>query len=419
MNICATGRPPYTKLIVILHQKAGSHDFMNTAGGVFDLIIAGSGGSGLSLAYYLHQEGVLGQQKVLMLDVSHKRVNDRTWSFWYKGTPPFASILHKTYTKAVFESPRLQKTLSLAPYEYHVLRGIDFYNHVHTALQNIPNLVWQEARINSLEEIDGIVNAVTDKGTFRARMCFNSIYEENRKLPEKFVHLQQHFSGWVIETPRDCFTADTFTIHDFTIPQNGLHRFIYVLPYSANSALVEYTVFSEALLQRDEYDHALRDYITEKLGIEEYRVTEKEFGVIPMTDYPFPLGNGGAIHNIGKPGGAAKGSTGYAFTRIQKQTSRIAEQISKGTFRGLTAVTPPLYQLMDSVMLRVLKEDGGRGERIFSELFRKNSAETILTFLDEQSPPADLLGITLSMPFKSSFIKHFSAAVFDKFFRRR
>jgi thioredoxin reductase len=47
----------------------------------FDFIIAGGGLAGLSLAYYLSQSS-LENAKILIIDQSEKKENDKTWCFW-------------------------------------------------------------------------------------------------------------------------------------------------------------------------------------------------------------------------------------------------------------------------------------------------------------------------------------------------
>lgn len=44
-------------------------------------------------------------------------------------------------------------------------------------------------------------------------------------------------------------------------------RFFYVIPTSASEALVEYTLFSERLLELRQYEDALRSYIGDVLKV--------------------------------------------------------------------------------------------------------------------------------------------------------
>ena len=109
---------------------------------------------------------------------------------------------------------------------------------------------------------------------------------------------------------------------DFSISQQYGTTFMYVLPIAPNKALVEYTLFTEELLNDATYTIALKKYIQENLGIEEYAITHEEFGQIPMTNFTFPNQQGNIIY-IGIAGGQAKGSSGYAFQFIKKQNELI------------------------------------------------------------------------------------------------
>lgn len=129
----------------------------------------------------------------------------------------------------------------------------------------------------------------------------------------KYPVLQQHFLGWKIRTDHPVFDKDKATYMDFSIQQKGNTRFMYVLPFSDNEALIEYTLFSKDLLQENEYKDALSTYISEDLKIKEFEIVDTEYGSIPMTCYPFSKNNSRHIYHIGTAGGWAKPSTGYAL----------------------------------------------------------------------------------------------------------
>ena len=54
---------------------------------------------------------------------------------------------------------------------------------------------------------------------------------------------------------------------DFRVEQNKGTSFVYVLPITKNKALIEYTLFSENILQQHEYDASLENYIHSYLNI--------------------------------------------------------------------------------------------------------------------------------------------------------
>jgi lycopene beta-cyclase len=185
---------------------------------------------------------------------------------------------------------------------------------------------------------------------------------------------------------------------DFRTPQQGLMRFFYVIPSSPTEALVEYTLFSEHLLERELYDDAIEQYISDILKIGDYEIVEEEFGVIPMTNYVFPTTKGRHIINIGSAGGSSKPSSGYTFLRIQKHVQKIVHAMEAGKSPVISANSPARYRFYDSVLLNILKNHGQLSERIFTTMFKNNSISQIFRFLDEEGGLPNDLKIITSLP---------------------
>jgi len=109
----------------MLEQTSGNH---------FTYIIAGGGAAGLSLALNL-LEILSPDQNILIIDRDDKKSNDRTWCFWLKGEPPYQKVIFRTWHKINFHGTQgFQKKFPLNDYQYHMLRGIDFYNHARSIL---------------------------------------------------------------------------------------------------------------------------------------------------------------------------------------------------------------------------------------------------------------------------------------------
>jgi lycopene beta-cyclase len=125
---------------------------------------------------------------------------------------------------------------------------------------------------------------------------------------------------------------------DHRVDQARGPHFIYLLPFSETTALIENTYFFNAPLSPLEHREEIAHYLDENYGLskEDYEVLGEESGRIPM-------GSGGSrrkglrrqpadegIIPIGIPGGAARAATGYAFLRIQRQSRYIAQRIVSG-----------------------------------------------------------------------------------------
>ncbi|GAB2962096.1 lycopene cyclase family protein [Hymenobacter coalescens] len=352
----------------------------------YDYLLAGGGAAGLSLAYHISQEPRLAGKRVLLLDPEPKNRNDRTWSFWTDAPTPYDAVLAAEWRQLIFRSPQFAAVLPLKRHRYCTLRGLDFYRFVQAALAARPEqFVRVSARVEHLENTAAGVVAHTAAGTFEGRYAFDSRPPQLTPQPGR-RYLWQHFVGWEVETDFDAFDAATPVFMDFNVPQHQECRFVYVLPFTPRRALVEYTLFSATLLPQAEYEAALREYLHAALGGRPYRIAETEQGAIPMTDQAFAPRDGAHIVNLGTRGGRVKGSTGYAFQRMQQHAARLTQSLA-------AAGAPPAdltgdqwqFRWFDTLLLDIMQRRGEQTGGIFAELFQRNPPERILDFLDERT----------------------------------
>jgi lycopene beta-cyclase len=342
----------------------------------FDFWLAGAGASGLALAYFLPPEA-----RVLLVDHAPKTENDRTWCFWEAAPNPFDHLVFRRWDKLWFHGTLGSSQFEIAPYQYKMIRGLDYYSFMQTELQKRPNVQFVYGDITNLESDEQKARVTVGGRTYCAPWGFNSALRP--QLPSGYHSLLQHFKGYVVQTPQPSFDPKSATFMDFRIPQNNETQFVYVLPLDARTALVEYTLFSAALLPAPEYDKALQHYLLRQLGLSEYTILETEFGVIPMTDAPFARLHSPRIANLGIAGGSAKASTGYAFKRLVRQAQRMAQHLGQ---HGTPLYPTPVFDRhawQDAIMLRVLEQKRQGGAEFFSQLFAKNAASDVLGFLDE------------------------------------
>ena len=365
----------------------------------FDYILTGGGMAGLSLAYHM-LNSPLKHKKVLIIDREPKTENDRTWCFWTKDNTLYDPILYRDWDKLDFHGPGFSKTFHLAPYRYKMLRGIDFYTHTQAALRQVENFPFLYGDVESITSHADGASVTVDGQHYQADWVFDSLFLPGEFHPqsEKYHYLWQHFKGWVIKSEAPVFTPDIPTMFDFRTPQDGAMRFIYILPFSPNEALVEITLFSGELLTDEAYDRAIKGYIQEHLGNTPYRVTEVEQGKIPMTDQPFPRFPAPFHMTIGTKGGRVKASTGYAFWRTQHDSRAIVDSLIKHGDPTRIPSDRKRARMFDSLMLEVMDKNGGRMADIFTAMFRKNRIQRIFRFLDEESSLLDELGIVTSVP---------------------
>ncbi len=341
-------------------------------------------------------------KKILLLDADAKKTNDRTWCFWDEGKH-FENIQHKAWETAVFADAAFERRFAMAPYTYRMIRGLDFYAAVFEELHQNPNLTFIQEKVVDFQELGNHCLVKTENQSFTCNFIFNSIFNPEPLIAQKkFPLVHQHFVGWMVKTETPVFTPDCATFMDFSVPQKGNTRFMYVLPISENEALLEFTLFSANLLQREEYEWEIKAYL-ERLGVTAYTITETEQGNIPMTCYPFWKHNSERILHIGSAGGWTKASTGYTFKNALKKSKALVDFLPQNNdlrkFHNINR-----FWLYDLLLIDILFHKNEVGSSIFASMFRQGKVATIFKFLDEETTFLEDLNIILRCP-KALFIK--------------
>lgn len=364
----------------------------------YDYIFAGCGAAALSLLLRMHREGLLQGKSVLVADRAPKTVNDRTWCFWENGKGYFEELVYHRWTALDFYDSADPLLLNIAPYEYKMIRSADFYACCLKELEAHPGIefMYGEIRLlrnqNTIHQIQ-IGNNFIEPG---AAQVFSSLYTPGVVRPGE-ISLLQHFKGWVIETAIDCFEPHRGTLMDFRVSQERGSTFVYVLPFTARKALVEYTLFNHAVLEDGDYEQALSEYMVRYITGGDYTVLEKESGVIPMTDHVFPFYDRG-VYNIGTNGGQTKGSSGYTFYFIQRHSDQIIAALKEGRSLHTVPSIPARFRFYDNVLLEILDKGHPTGKAVFSRLFRTSKASDVFAFLNNESTFPQELSIMRKLP---------------------
>jgi lycopene beta-cyclase len=389
----------------------------------YDFILAGGGLAGLSAVTEMVQHSAFREKRFLIIDKADKQGNDRTWCFWESKADradKLAPVTSFSWPRMVFQAPSVGKILlQTTDYQYVMVRSSAFYAWAYQSLQMYPNVHRLQASIKKIDSENGIVS--TDVGEFQASWILNSAFQqfqleskynarvgwdgvfaegENMKCQTGVTSLQQHFLGWYVQVEVPVFQTDEITLMDYHTPHQGDTRFVYVLPLSNNEALVEYTVFSADLLEsRAAYEAALRAYIVGQLHIENFEITETEFGVIPMSDFRSVHKPEGRVLHIGTVGGTVKASSGYGFKSTRSRMKKfVADWAVMGKPNVSLLQSNRKFRLYDGALLRVLERQWLTGEQVFSAMFSKLPATLIFKFLDEKTHLWDEIRVMLSVP---------------------
>ncbi len=371
----------------------------------FDYIICGGGASGLLLSNALLSDKHFNDKKILIIEKESKTDNDKTFGFWNDKESVLDNIVFKEWEYAEFRDSNSHNSFLLSPYKYKMIKSNEFYLYIGDKISKASNFTYLNSTVNEIDQVNNTVK--TNDGEFSSSIIFSSIY--NEVSFKKYPLLKQHFIGWTIETKNESFDDNKITFMDFSVDQKDEIRFMYILPFSKNKALIEYTLFSSDIISDDEYEKEIKAYL-KKRNILNYSIVEKEKGMIPMTCYPFFENNTDTYFQIGTAGGWSKPSTGYTIKNsIEKidiiiNSLKLNKPLSKIRFKNR-------FWYYDLLFLDVLIASKGKGSQVFSDLFKNNDPIKIFKFLDEKTSVMEELSIFLSVDIKTfvrSLIKRIS-----------
>ncbi|WP_420577455.1 lycopene cyclase family protein [Ekhidna sp.] len=373
----------------------------------YDYAIIGAGAAGMQLALKMIRDPFFKEKSILILDKDEKSTNDRTWCFWEKGETNWDTLATKTWPKGLFINNVETIDFDLSPYRYKMVRSADFYRSAKDELATASNITWGKDEVVNIEG----QKIVGSKDNYSATHIFDSrIPQEFHDRQDNYHSLIQHFKGWFIKTKKPVFDPDTFTMMDYRLKWNESTSFTYVLPISETEALVEFTLFNDQLLMVGEYDQYLEKYLKTYLNLFDYKITEVEQGMIPMSDYPFHKHHSKYITKIGTAGGWVRPSSGYSFKNADRYSTMMVKNIKKGK-RPEKGIATSRFRMYDSIFLNVLSARNDLGEEIFTRLYTKPDIQSVFRFLDEESSLSEDIKVMFSLN-KPQFWKAFFATFF-------
>lgn len=372
----------------------------------YNVIIAGTGASGLSLLWYLLQSKSLQHLKILVIDKEISPKDDKTWCFWDSGTFPIDDIYHHTWKNLQVNAYSESFKDELSLYKYHCIRSYDYAEMILNMAKASERVELIETEIIDFthDQNKGVIS--TKKGEFQADHIFQSALKP-RDFQESKVDISmfQHFMGWEIEIDDVLFDPDTALLMDFDIDQKHGFTFMYELPFTKNRALFEYTLFSPDILDDSEYEKGILTYIKNKYGLskKDYKILRKEKGAIPMEDRTYSSRYCPQVVNIGTVGGLTKPTTGYTFRRIHERCQMIIDSLENN--KPIPDDPPSSYRfrVYDMMLLNILTKDTDTSVQIFHDLFKKNDFDRILQFLEEKTSLHQELAIFSSLPYTPFF----------------
>ncbi|MCH7396873.1 lycopene cyclase family protein [Belliella sp. DSM 107340] len=371
----------------------------------YDIIVSGLGCAGFSFIYYL-LNSPLKDKKILCIDSSKKDHNDRTWCYWSEDKldihPNQSDLVSWKLLKLVGNK---QSNISLDRFTYFHIKSSDFYQEMKTKIASNPNIIFVNEVIQSVEKSNSgtYVFTLKNKLLFEGKTVINSISQISNPFSESIM--KQEFVGWKIKTKSEFFDPKQMVLMDFEKnTQNNPFSFYYILPYSQNEALVEYTTYTKTKVSKPEMKNKLKKYIERKFT-SDYDITFQESGSIPMSTKEFTSSNDPNWINVGTIGGCTKPSTGYTFHTIQKHSKMIVDGLSFGKNKTkLSWNRANRFRFYDNILLNIAAKWPDKLPAIFQEMFSKNSGDQVLKFLNEETRFLEELNILRKLSF-GIFIK--------------
>jgi lycopene beta-cyclase len=374
-----------------------------------ELAVVGAGVSGLTVMRLLLESNALAGRSVLLVDGARDDDELRTLSFWSPGPIPLEPLVrHRWSTLRLHTDPGAHDPggheLLLAEHTYRSLFFADLQRDVKQRLAARPDGHLVEGRVQGLvQDGDGVTLTVARLAggdlRVRARWVLDSRFHlrDHAVDRRRFHDLRQHFHGWIVRAPRDAFTPDVATLLDFRTgapaavpPGTG---FVYVLPFSPREALVELVT-----LHPVDAEPVLHDYLLNAHGLAEVELLDRESGVSPLTDRPFPWHQGRRVRLLGVASGRLKPSTGYALTRIVDDCAAIVRSLERDGHPMVAPADAPGHRLLDGVLLELWERRPEAIPGVFAAMFLRNPPDRVLRFLDERESATELARLIGSLP---------------------
>jgi lycopene beta-cyclase len=373
-----------------------------------DYLFIGLGASNCLLILELEKKALLSQKKIIIIEPHQKNKKDKTYCFWATDEDAHNIIepqcIDKSWSTVILNG----KKQDLDPLSYYHVSSLTLYQKTLSVIDKHDATILQ----NKISDTEPLKTLIIDNSEYNAKYIFDCRPPKTAPTKKHEYYINQSFVGWQIETKEELFDSHSFTMMDFNIPQDGATQFVYVLPFNSKKALVEVTRFGTDIMQREEGEALLKNYISQ-LG-DGYQITDIEIGCIPMTNTSFLDENDSTIRNMGARAGHVKPSTGYAFRSMAMDAQKIAEQIAedqKVIPASINQKRNNRFAFYDRLLLHILFRTPKWGKPIFKRLFDAIKATEILAFLDEETKLKDEVKIFYALQWKP-FIK---AVIYDAF----
>lgn len=367
---------------------------MANQGQKYEIIIAGGGLAGRSLAYFLSREPQLTGARILLIDGARNQYPHRSLIYWHNEDFPLPLISAATFASLAVDAEPAPRVLPLERHRLCLTSSRTVFHcldDVIDANDRITRLDADISRIRSHKE--SVEVTLSDGRRFAAPYCFDStFYPLGIKAPLLM-------SGEIrrVRTPHPSFDPSVATFLDFRSGEKAPVHFHCVLPVSTREVFLEVTRITPEGHDDSEFsfEEATATYLREVWGVNDFSLLSLARGRIPLGIRS--RSRHGRHVLIGTPSGAVKATTGYGFTRILRQTEHIASSLA--STGSPDALQPSRrFRWYDKPVLKMWKHNPQDAVLFMKAAFSAGDADLVLDFLDERTTLEQERGLLGTMP---------------------
>ena len=360
----------------------------------YDIVFAGAGLSGLSLAARL--ASLPDPPRMLLVDPRQDEASDRTWCHWQLQKSIFDGAITHRWERWTVGDDHDTATVGSADIPY-VRIPSDRFRRI--AMEKIKACSRAEllrgVSVTSSDETHDRASVELSNGNrVASSWVFDSRPPRNDSAPWR-----QIFRGLELHSPEATLDTSKVTLMDFQSAGPDGVRFFYVLPLDAHTALVEDTWLVPSGKAPDFTDDKILSYAYANLARTNWQIRHREEGNLPMGFSMSAASKRQRIIPWGTAAGAIRASSGYAFSRIQAASDRMADAWQRTGRPEFAAVHGSrLLDWMDRVFLRAMTDQPERVPEYFVRLFQRVTPDALVRFLESEPRAADILHVMRALP---------------------
>ena len=362
----------------------------------YDIVFAGAGLAGLSLAARL--AALPDPPRMLLVDPLQNDTSDRTWCHWQLHESIFDDAITHRWQRWSVDKNHDQTAVGSTDIPYVRIPSDRFRQIAWERIKACPRAEFLRGMsVASIEEVsDRAVVHLSDSRRIESSWVFDSRPLQNDNAPWR-----QIFRGLELHSPETKLETSTVTLMDFQSAGPEGVRFFYVLPLDAHTALVEDTWLVPSHKTPAFSDDAIVSYASKNLAQTHWQIRHQEEGNLPMGFSPSASSavEKKRIIPWGTTAGAVRASSGYAFSRIQAASERMASAWQRTGYPDPAAVHGSAFlDWMDRVFLRAMTDQPERVPEYFARLFQRVAPDALVRFLESEPRPADILQVMRALP---------------------